>query len=369
MWNSLDYRWAEANNGAVQFHRQRFPMHRLTRDAVVVRPLYAGICRADIKEVSGLREPVPGARHLFGHEVIGKVLFAGDATGFGEEQTVTLNPNADCERTTAFGDYLVAHGPPEVLHQALVCIPEHVSLEPPWLPEPFACVIHSLDGLLRALGANSLAGAEVAIIGAGNAGILFGLYARHLGGRVTLFNRSLPRREFARKLGSFADQRICPLDSVGDGVFDIAILATTLIDEEVLGIGERTVAPGGALLLYGGTWSNLIRDGHDLNRVRRTGSAVSMVSNGKAIRVVGGYGCNERDFEKALGLYAEQPRVFALSRLVSATIGLEDLPETIAAMASGEFDPPGKVLVRGFDQSHDRLGSGPGVPTARLQTP
>jgi threonine dehydrogenase-like Zn-dependent dehydrogenase len=345
-WNALDYRWAETSNGDVQFHRERFPAQLLTRDAVVVRPFYAGICRADIKEVLGLREPVPGTRHLFGHEVIGRVVFAGDATAFRRGRTVTLNPNVDCERTTAFGDYLVVRGPRTVLHRALVCIPEHVSLEPPWLPEPFACVIHSLDGLLAALGADSLTGAEVAIVGAGNAGILFGLYAQHLGGRATLFNRSLPRREFARKLGSFADERICPLDSVSDGTFDIAILATTLIDEEILGIGERAVKPGGALLLYGGTWSNLMRDGHDLNRVRRTGSAVSLVSNGKAMRVVGGYGCNERDFEKALALYAEQPRAFPLSRLVSATIGLEALPETIAAMASGKYDPPGKILIR-----------------------
>lgn len=340
------YQWAETHRGVVQFHRQRFPVQMLTNDAIVVRPLYAGICRADIKEVSGLREPIPGTRHLFGHEVIGKVVFAGAATGFEEEQTVTLNPNAECERTTAFGNYLVAHGPREVLHQALVRIPEHVSVEPPWLPEPFACVIHSLDGLLLALGTSSLAGVEVAIVGAGNAGILFGLYCQYLGGRATLFNRSLPRREFARRLGSFADERICPLDSARDGAFDVAILATTIIDEEILGIGERIVSPRGALLLYGGTWSNLIRDGHDLNQVRRTGSAVSLVSQGKAIRVVGGYGCTAGDFERALGLYAEQPCVFPLSRFISATIGLDDLPKTITGMASGAFDPPGKILIR-----------------------
>ncbi len=130
------YQWAETHRGVVQFHRERFPVQMLTNDAVVVRPLYAGICRADIKEVSGLREMIPGTRHLFGHEVIGKVVFAGAATGFEEEQTVTLNPNAECERTTAFGNDPVAHGPQEVLHQAVVRIPEHVSLEPPWLPKP-----------------------------------------------------------------------------------------------------------------------------------------------------------------------------------------------------------------------------------------
>jgi threonine dehydrogenase-like Zn-dependent dehydrogenase len=340
------YQWAETHRGVVQFHRQRFPVQMLTNDAIVVRPLYAGICRADIKEASGLREPIPGTRHLFGHEVIGKVVFAGAATGFEEEQTVTLNPNADCERTTAFGNYLVAHGPREALHQALVRIPEHVSLEPPWLPEPFACVIHSLDGLLLALGTSSLAGVEVAIVGAGNAGVLFGLYCQHLRGRATLFNRSPPRREFAQRLGSFPDDRICPLDSAPDAAFDVVVLATTIIDEDILRIGERMVSPRGALLLYGGTWSNLIRDGHDLNQVRRTGSAVSLVSQGKAIRVVGGYGCTAGDFERALGLYAEQPCVFPLSRFISATIGLDDLPKTITGMASGAFDPPGKILIR-----------------------
>ena len=340
------YEWAETHRGVVQFHRQRFPVQMLTDDAIVVRPLYAGICRADIKEVSGLREPIPGTRHLFGHEVIGNVVFAGAATGFVEEQTVTLNPNADCERTTAFGNYLVAHGPQQALLQALVTIPHHVSLEPPWLPEPFACVIHSLDGLLLALGTSSLAGVEVAIVGAGNAGVLFGLYCQYLGGRATLFNRSLPRREFAQRLGSFADDRICPLDSAPDAAFDVVVLATTIIDEDILSIGERMVSPRGALLLYGGTWSNLIRDGHDLNQVRRTGGTVSLVSQGKAIRVVGGYGCTAGDFAKAIALYAEQPRIFPLSRFISSFIGLDDLPKTITAMASGAFDPPGKILIR-----------------------
>jgi cyclitol reductase len=341
-----EYQWAETHRGVVQFHRQRFPVQMLTNDAIVVRPLYAGICRADVKEVSGLREPIPGTRHLFGHEVIGKVVFAGSDTGFELEQTVTLNPNVDCERTTAFGNYLIAHGPREVLRQALVRIPEHVSLEPPWLPEPFACVIHSLDGLLLALGTSSLAGVEVAIVGAGNAGILFGLYCQHLGARATLFNRSPPRREFAQRLGSFADDRICPLDSAPNASFDVVILATTIIDEDILRIGERMVSPHGALLLYGGTFSNLIRDGHDLNQVRRTGGTVSLVSQGKAIRVVGGYGCTAGDFAKAIALYAERPRVFPLNRFISDVIALNDLPKTITALASGAFDLPGKILIR-----------------------
>jgi hypothetical protein len=53
-------------------------------------------------------------------------------------------------------------------------------------------------------------------------------------------------------------------------------------------------------VLYGGTFSNLIRDGHDLNQVRRTGGTVSLVSQGKAIRVVGGYGCTAGDFAKPM---------------------------------------------------------------------
>ena len=119
-WSSLDYRWAQTSDGVVQLNRRRFPVQILTKDAVVVRPFYAGICRADIKEVVGLRELVPGTRQLFGHEVIGKVVFAGDDTAFAEGQAVTLNPNTACERTTAFGDFLIVHGRREVLHQALV---------------------------------------------------------------------------------------------------------------------------------------------------------------------------------------------------------------------------------------------------------
>jgi cyclitol reductase len=341
-----EYQWAETRRGVVQLHHERFPQQKLTEDAVVVRPLYAGICRADIKEVSGLREPVPGTRHLFGHEMIGKVVFAGGATGFGQEQTVTLNPNVDCERSTAFGNYLFARGPREALQHALVRIPHHVNLERPWLPEPFACVVHSLDGLLLALGKSSLAGVEVAIVGAGNAGLLFGLYCQYLGGRATLFNRSLPRCEFARRLGAFAEDRIRRLDSAPDAGFDVVVLAATIIDRDVLSIGERMVSPHGALLLYGGTFSNLIRDGHDLNQVRRTGGTAPLLSQGKTIRVVGGYGCTSSDFAKAIALYAEQPSMFPLDRFMSSLIGLDDLPKTITSMASGAFDPPGKILIR-----------------------
>jgi len=64
-WNSLDYRWAETSNGAVQFHRQPFPVEMLTSDAVVVRALGPGRVSVSLGEVilAELRGGEPRPQH------------------------------------------------------------------------------------------------------------------------------------------------------------------------------------------------------------------------------------------------------------------------------------------------------------------
>lgn len=329
------YRWAEPLDGRVRLHDEPFPASKLTRETVVVRPSYAGICRADVKELAGARDKLPYQHSLFGHEVAGIVAHAGEPTGFAEGELVTLNPNAGSERTTAFADAMLVSGSRETLGRALIRLPGNLPLDPPWLVEPLACVIHAADRIGEAF-----RGARAGVIGAGNAGLLFAFYGAHLGAQVTLLNRSEARRKFVQQFGA----ETLPLHEAQEDQFDVVVLATTVITGDVLDNGMRLARPGGYILLYGGTRAGFARYGHDLNEVRREGLLVR--ANTKPVMISGGYGCSSEDFSKAIALYSGHRERFPLERLVTGTIRLDELPDTMERMAAGEYDPPGKIVVR-----------------------
>lgn len=107
-----------------------------------------GICRADVKEVVGSRDIPEDRGPLFGHEFIGKIVFAGVETGYVKGEYVTFNPNITPNRTTGFAELFFIEGDLETLEKAVVRIDKTVT-EPIWQPEPFVCIVHSIEKLLE----------------------------------------------------------------------------------------------------------------------------------------------------------------------------------------------------------------------------
>ncbi|MEV0640888.1 alcohol dehydrogenase catalytic domain-containing protein [Streptomyces sp. NPDC050619] len=329
-----------------------FPQDALGEDTVVIKPDYMGICRADAKEIHGSRDVPEDRGPLFGHELVGTAVFAGAGTGFQEGDLVTLNPNITPTRTTGFAEYVFVHGTKEQLDQAVVRVPEPDIRDDIWMPEPFACIVHALRKLLDLTNLPSLQGKKVGIIGAGCAGLMFAMYARHLGASVSVFNRGETRRAFARDQKILAEGEIHPLSDANSQAhqnqFDIVMVAPTIATTELLETAADMATDGAVLFVYGGT-----RKGDsfpvgqaDIDTVRRQERIESVEYLGKQLDISGAYGCLREDYEEAFRLHAEHPHDFPLEKLTSRQISLDDFPHLVMDIAAGKADHPGKVLIK-----------------------
>ncbi|WP_225824261.1 MDR/zinc-dependent alcohol dehydrogenase-like family protein [Streptomyces naphthomycinicus] len=337
-------------DGVVSLGAHAFPQDALGDDTVVIKPDYIGICRADAKEILGSRDVMEDRGPLFGHELVGIVTFSGARTGFREGDLVTLNPNITPARTTGFAEYIFVHGTKEELDQAVVRVPEPDIRDDIWMPEPFACIVHALGKLLELADLPSLRGKRVGIIGAGCAGLMFAMYARHLGASVAVFNRGASRRAFAREQGILAEDEIFPLTAAGDhhDEFDIVIAAPTIATTEILEVAAGMANDGAVLFVYGGTrkGDTFPAGGADVDTIRRQERIESVEYAGKRLHVSGAYGCFKEDYEDGFRLHAEHPDEFPLERLTSGRIGLGDFPQLVMNVAAGKEDYPGKVLIK-----------------------
>ncbi|MFF6775877.1 alcohol dehydrogenase catalytic domain-containing protein [Streptomyces sp. NPDC012637] len=348
------YRTTRLREGVVSFGAHPFPHEALADDAVVIRPHHMGICRADVKEILGSRDVPEDRGPLFGHELVGSVFFAGSASGFTEGETVTLNPNITPARTTGFAEYVFVRGTKEQLEQAVVRVPGPDPRQDVWMPEPFACIVHAVRKLLEPARLDSLAGKRVGIVGAGCAGLMFAMYARHLGASVTVFNRGEARRAFAREQGILTADEIRPLAEAGahPDAFDVVVVAPTVATAELLETAAGMAADGAVVLVYGGTRKGDRFPGTsvDVDAVRR-GELVEWVERaGKRLGVSGAYGCFKEDYEEGFRLRAEHPADFPLDRMASRRITLDELPEFVMDIAAGRTDHPGKVLIEAAPQ-------------------
>ncbi|QMU71664.1 medium chain dehydrogenase/reductase family protein [Streptacidiphilus sp. P02-A3a] len=337
--------------GVVSLGASPFPQDALGDDTVVIKTDHLGICRADTKEILGSRDVMEDRGPLFGHELVGAVAFAGTATGFQEGDLVTLNPNITPTRTTGFAEYVFVHGTKEQLDQAVVRVPEPRLRDGVWMPEPFACIVHALGKLLELTRLPSLRGKRVGIIGAGCAGLMFAMYARHLGAVVAVFNRGEMRSAFARRQGILAEGESHSLADARtpaqQGRFDIVIVAPTIATTELLETAAGLAADGAVLFVYGGT-----RNGDsfpvgqvNIDALRRQERIESVRYRGKRIRVSGAYGCLRQDYEEGFRLHAEHPHAFPLEKLTSRRISLDEFPGRVMEIAAGAADFPGKVLI------------------------
>jgi threonine dehydrogenase-like Zn-dependent dehydrogenase len=319
-----------------------FP-EKLDENNVVVKPLLVGVCRSDLKEIMGLRT-VP---HDFGHEIVGEIQWAGNASGLVRGDTVCFDPHVKIERTSGFGEYIVARGEAQSLSRAFVKLPRERSDEKYVFCEPMACAQHCITNLLKYLNCVSLAGLRVGVIGAGNAGTLISLLAKHLGASLTLFNRSTERLEFLRRRGIFSADELCLLSERCPPSFDVMIATTSFLYSSIMSFAVQGLRPSGLLLLYGGTREGDLLAGTnlDLDRTRRREELIETRCEGKEFRVGGTHGALPVDFTRVIDLLKDCPTDFPVELLISRCIRLDELPEILVSLTKPETPYCGKIVV------------------------
>lgn len=344
------YKTARLLNCIVSIENKLFPTTSLGKNSLVLKPVYMGICRADIKEVTSSRDIMEDRGPLFGHEIVGKIVYAGKDTGFGNNQIITFNPNITPNRTTGFAEYFFINGNCITLKSAIIPLPNNIDINIPFVPEPFACIVHSLKVFMKNSNSPNLSGRTVGIIGAGNSGIMFGFLSKYYDAEVKFLNRGQMRIDFAKQANLFSEKELDKLGNSSEykNFFDIVIVVPTAIDQEVLKIAFEIVKPNGFLHLYGGTRKDdkFLESSVNIDNIRRKELFTITEYQGKKLHISGAYGCFKEDFEEGFALYQKNPETFPLHRLVSNTISLKELPDLIMSMALGQKDFPGKVLVK-----------------------
>lgn len=344
------YKSARLVQGQITIQDRDFLKERLTEDSLVLQPTFMGICRADIKEITASRDIPTDRGPLFGHELLAKIVFAGQNTDYSKGAFVTFNPNVTPDRTTGFADDFFINGNQDTFQEAVIPITESNLFDSPWMPEPFACIIHSTNKLMELLNVEDFRQKKIAIIGAGNSGILFGLLIKHLRGRIKVFNRGDMRIHFVKDNHIFAGSEVEKLDNYGQwsNLFDYVIVVPTMVDSDILEKAFTMVKNGGDLHLYGGTRKDDRFLGVDvpMDNIRRNELIEKVTYQAKDISISGAYGCARKDFEEVFRIVNKFHEEFPVSELTSKVISLNELPNVMMGMASGIEDYPGKVLVK-----------------------
>ena len=185
---------------------------RLAPDEVMIQPTLAGICGTDISFYRGHRHvPYP---FVLGHEMVGRVIAAGNVSKFRVGQRVIVEPNYPCGvcRLCAAGRGAVcaqkksmgvnipgcfaqrAAAPAEFVWP----LPDGISDQDAATIEPLAVSVH---GLLQS---GARAGDTVAVLGCGVVGLLLIHAAAAAGVRVIAHDRIADKLAMARMLGAFA---------------------------------------------------------------------------------------------------------------------------------------------------------------------
>ncbi len=313
---------------------------------LVMKPILAGICRSDVKEFLGTRT----VRHDFGHEILAEIKSRSINNSLLPKvgDLVVLDPHVEIDRSSGFGELIVASGSTESLAKAFVKVPASVSPERLVFIEPLACAHHCVANLLKFEQKQDLQSLSVAVVGAGMTGILIGLLCRHYGAKVTIINRSEDRLGFLRRTSIFSDDELSLFGDI-EQEFDAVIPTTTFLFPEVLEFSREIVKDSGLILLYGGTKSgdkfpNI--NNIAIDDIRRNQRESTITSKGKSFKLCGTHGATTDDFKSVIKLLENSSQDFAVEKLIGRRITLDGVPKTISEMTKKEI--LGKTIVE-FD--------------------
>lgn len=310
---------------------------------LVMKPLLTGICRSDIKEFLGTRT----VRHDFGHEILAEITSRNinDPRLPDIGDLVVLDPHVKIQRTSGFGEFVVASGSIENLSKAFVKVPASLNAERLVFTEPLACAHHCVANLVRFTQKQNLNGLSVGVIGAGMTGILIGMLCKHYGASVTIINRSENRLNFLRETSIFSDDELNQIHEV-NREFDAVIPTTTFLFPEVLEFCKKVVKDSGLILLYGGTKAGdpfPEIPSVDIDDIRRSQTSAEVSINEKTFRICGTHGATTEDFTSVLELIENSSNDLPIERLIGQRISLNKVPETLVEMTKKET--LGKTIV------------------------
>jgi threonine dehydrogenase-like Zn-dependent dehydrogenase len=296
---------------------------------MVIKVGRCGICGSDVHMTSGTPHDFPADR-ILGHEYSGEVVAIGSGTvGFRIGDIVTALPSIGCGQCFyciggnqflcqvnrrsfmgGFAEYVnIAAG-------VAVKLPAHLSLADGALVEPLAVGVHAV--MLVNFGND----AHVLVLGAGPIGLAVAHAARHAGAkRIVVASRSDRRKALAGAMGAddFAivsdnnEDVFRKLGGPPDFVFECVGLPGAL-DQSI-----DLVKPDGTIVSIG---TCAVPD--PVNVVRATG---------KQARIIFSMGYTPEEFRLAASRMAQGD--LAPRAMISATIGLDELPATIPALRAG----------------------------------
>ncbi|MCS7120120.1 MAG: alcohol dehydrogenase catalytic domain-containing protein [Nitrososphaerota archaeon] len=251
--------------GKERFEIQETDNPKCGQGEILVKVKSCAICGTDLRIFRGeKRIDVP----ITGHEISGVIEEVGNGvSGYFRGEKVAIETVIGCGKCDAcrngeenrcrnkykaigyqynggFAQFLLV--PKEAVRQGCVLkIPEHVSFDEACIVEPLSCVINGWHPFKK-----RTKNFVVVIIGAGIIGMLHTEYAKHLGARVILVNRSSPRLILAKKIGLQADffvdaSKEDPVEKVlelTDGVgADVIICATSDKDVQKMALEMAAV--------------------------------------------------------------------------------------------------------------------------------
>lgn len=300
-----------------------------------VRSRAVGICGSDLHALEG-RHPFIDLPVVPGHEVAGVVdAVAGDVDGFAPGDRVLLEPNlvcgecahcrsgrynlcerlvvVGCTTSGAMGDAFTA--PARRFHH----VPDGMSMSAAALVEPLSTATHAMRI------AGSVAGASVAVLGAGSIGVLTMLVARAAGAAaIAVTDPIAAKRDRAAALG--ADLVVDPRE---DGAVERIRAELPHRPDVVFDCvaGQSSTDQAIALALKGGT---VVVVGVPTGPVT---IPLPLIQD-RELRLQGTAMYVRQDVERAIELVAGG--VVPADALVTTTFPLERAPEAFAAAASGD---------------------------------
>lgn len=304
---------------------------------VVVLPRTVGLCSSDLKEVRRRRD----VRSDFGHELVGEV-HSSTVDALPPGLRVGLDPHVPVRRDTAFGDAMLLSAPEEALRAALPVIPEGTPDDRAVFTEPLACATHCAG--------NVRPGADVAVVGAGTAGVLLTVLLRLAGCRVTLVNRSRGRLEALSRTALLHDVPMESYDGIGQGDHDTVVVTTAMLDDVTFETAWRLLPPAdGRLVLFGGIPAQWRMPGTGilLDAVRRGEQSRRVSRDGRDATVVGTHGATSADFASAAAVLA-RPLPWTgghVDELIAGRLSLPELAVLLNDAVRTGADPAGKHVV------------------------
>lgn len=327
---------AELWSGGVRLCRSAWP--RPTQGSwILVEPRIVGLCSSDLKEVRRRRE----IRSDFGHEMVGLV-HSSTVPELPPGARVCLDPHVEVERTTAFGNAMLLSAEPEQLRTALPAAPATAPDERAVFVEPLACVAHCATHVTT--------GADVAIVGAGTAGVLLAVLLRLRGCHVTLVNRGAGRLRNLASMRLLDGIRLVGASDAEAGAFGTVVVATTLLDDATFeGAWRLLPERDGRLVLFGGIRADWRVPGSDLllDSVRRKEDEIELERGGRRVLAVGSHGPTSADVAVAIAVL-DAPLPWSPTHVEELIVERIDLPGLVALLSEAArtgVDPVGKCVV------------------------